>query len=72
MLVLSRKVGERILIGDDVVIIVVRVAGDKCRIGIEAPKEVKIIREELLADEQPAAIAESDKENDVSREVPAG
>ena len=50
MLVLSRKVGERILIGDNITIVVVRCSGDKVRIGIEAPKEVKVIREELKDD----------------------
>lgn len=47
MLVLSRKVGERILIGDDVVVTLVRVTGDKVRLGFDAPKEVAIVREEL-------------------------
>lgn len=47
MLVLSRKENERILIGDDVVINVVRISGDKVRIGIEAPPETPILREEL-------------------------
>lgn len=47
MLVLSRKVGEKILIGDDISITVVRVAQGVVRIGIEAPKETPIAREEL-------------------------
>ena len=49
MLVLSRKVGERILLGDDIVVTVVRVAGNGVRIGIEAPPEMAVIREELKA-----------------------
>lgn len=48
MLVLSRKRGERICIGDDVVITVVR-TGEKVRLGVEAPKDVKIVRAELTA-----------------------
>jgi carbon storage regulator len=48
MLVLSRKEGERILLGDNIVITLVRCAGGKARIGIEAPQECKIIREELV------------------------
>jgi carbon storage regulator len=47
MLVLSRKVGERILIGDDIRITVVRVSGGGVRIGVEAPAEKAVIREEL-------------------------
>jgi len=47
MLVLSRKVGERILIGDDVTVTVVRVAQGIVRIGVEAPKSLPIVREEI-------------------------
>jgi len=47
MLVLSRKAGERILIGDDVAITVVRVGPNSVRVGIEAPRSVNIVREEL-------------------------
>lgn len=47
MLVLSRKVGERILIGDNISVTVVRVTGGGVRIGIEAPAEMPVIREEL-------------------------
>lgn len=47
MLVLSRKAGERILIGDDVAITVVRIGPNSVRVGIEAPKSMNIVREEL-------------------------
>ena len=47
MLVLSRKVGERIRIGDEVTVTVVRISGGGVRLGIEAPAELSIIREEL-------------------------
>jgi carbon storage regulator len=47
MLVLSRKVGERILIGDHISVTVVRVAQGIVRIGIEAPEEMPIVREEI-------------------------
>ena len=47
MLVLSRKVGQRILIGDDITITIVRVAQGGVRIGIDAPKELPVVREEL-------------------------
>ncbi len=47
MLVLSRKVGERIWIGDDISITVVRITGGGVRLGIEAPTEMPVVREEL-------------------------
>mgnify|MGYP000896337763 CR=1 FL=1 len=47
MLVLSRKKNERIRIGDDIYITVVEIRGDKCRLGIDAPKEVAVHREEV-------------------------
>ena len=47
MLVLSRKESERIKLGDSIVLTVVRVSGDKVRIGIEAPPELRVLREEL-------------------------
>ena len=55
MLVLSRKVGERILIGPDIAVTVVRVTGGGVRLGIEAPPELPVVREELaqaIQDEQ--------------------
>ena len=47
MLVLSRKAGERILIGPDIAITSVRVTGHTVRIGVEAPTELAVVREEL-------------------------
>jgi len=47
MLVLSRKVGERIQVGDDVTITVVRINPNSVRIGIDAAPEVVVMREEL-------------------------
>lgn len=49
MLVLSRKTEESFLIGDDIVISIVRVRGNKVRIGIQAPPSVPVTRTELLA-----------------------
>lgn len=51
MLVLSRRQSERIKLGDAIVVTVVRVAGDKVRLGIEAPSDMLVLRAEL--DEQP-------------------
>ncbi|TWU35769.1 hypothetical protein Q31b_52040 [Novipirellula aureliae] len=47
MLVLSRKIGERITIGDDVQITITRIAGGRVTIGIDAPKSVTVRRNEL-------------------------
>jgi len=50
MLVLSRKSGERIRIGDDVAITVVRIGPNTVLLGIEAPRDLSILREELCVD----------------------
>lgn len=47
MLVLSRKVGERVLIGEDISVTVVRVAPGVVRLGVEAPTHLTIVREEI-------------------------
>jgi len=47
MLVLSRKVGERIHVGDDIVLEVRRISGHRVTIALEAPREVRILRGEL-------------------------
>lgn len=47
MLVLSRKNGQKIIINDDIVITILDAKYDSCKIAIEAPKEVKIFREEV-------------------------
>jgi carbon storage regulator len=49
MLVLSRRESERIRVGDSIVVTVVRVAGDRVRLGIEAPSDVLVLRDELEA-----------------------
>lgn len=48
MLVLSRKVGERIVIGDGILLTVLGVRGGQVRLGIDAPRTTNICREELL------------------------
>ena len=47
MLVLSRKEAERIRLGDSIVVTIVKIAGDKVRVGIEAPADVLVLRDEL-------------------------
>ena len=57
MLVLSRKVGEQVFIGDDVCVTVVAVQGEKIRLGFTAPREISIHRKEIYrrihADQEP-------------------
>lgn len=48
MLLLTRRPGESLLIGDDVTVRVLGVKGNQVRIGIDAPDDVRIVREELL------------------------
>jgi carbon storage regulator len=50
MLVLSRRVGESVVIGDDITVTVLEVRGDVVRIGIDAPRSVAVNRAELLAE----------------------
>ncbi|MBA3311731.1 MAG: carbon storage regulator CsrA [Planctomycetota bacterium] len=47
MLVLSRKKDEKIIIGDNITLMVIEIRGDKVRLGIDAPKEVSVHREEV-------------------------
>jgi len=59
MLVLARKVDESIVIGDDIVIKVISVEKGVAKLGIEAPSDVRIIRNELLEDVKDSNIAAS-------------
>ncbi len=62
MLVLSRKIGEKLIIGDNITVVVSRVAGNRVTLGIEAPSDVRIIRGELhleVDDSAPLARAAS-------------
>jgi carbon storage regulator len=58
MLVLSRKVGERIQLGDNITVAVVKIQGNLVRLGIEAPPQMVVVREELMtrAGESPIAV----------------
>jgi len=64
MLALTRKVGERIVIGDNIVVTVVSIKGDNIRMTIEAPKEIKIYRGEIFD-----AIAAENKQAVVSNDL---
>jgi carbon storage regulator len=48
MLVLTRRPGQSILVGDEIEVVVVRVEGDRVVLGIDAPREVRVVRAELL------------------------
>ena len=48
MLILSRKVDEKIKIGDDITTTLIEVRGDQVKIGVEAPKNVKVFRQEVF------------------------
>ena len=47
MLILTRQIGESIMIGDDVIITVLGIRGEQVRIGIDAPRDVPVHREEI-------------------------
>jgi len=47
MLILSRRLGESVTIGDDIVVTVVGISGNQIRLGINAPKAVRVLREEI-------------------------
>jgi carbon storage regulator len=63
VLVLSRRAGESIVIGDDVVVTVLEVRGDVVRVGIDAPRSVRVHREEVYRELQEAnrAAAQADE-----------
>lgn len=72
MLVLSRRVGEKIVIGDDIVLTVVDVRSDTVRLGIDAPRHVSINRAEVLAaveEANRAAVRAGDEDLDALRNL---
>jgi carbon storage regulator len=72
MLVLSRKESQRIRLGDSIVITIVKISGDKVRVGIEAPSNVLVLRDELeVRQPQPDAAAEGSFHADSSAEPAA-
>lgn len=64
MLVLSRKKDQSILIGDDIELVIVDVGDDKVKIGIRAPKTMKVFRKELLQE-----VEQENKNSAVSEKV---
>ena len=57
MLVITRKIGEGIILAEDTKITILEVGKDRVRIGIDAPKDVKIVREELFDTEKQNVVA---------------
>ena len=54
MLILTRRIGETLLICDDITIKVVAINGNQVRVGIDAPLDVQVMRSELLKESEPA------------------
>ncbi|MBR0031113.1 MAG: carbon storage regulator CsrA [Treponema sp.] len=52
MLILSRKIDEKIKIGNDITVTIIGVSGDQVKIGVEAPKNIKVFRQEVFDDIQ--------------------
>ena len=71
MLVLTRKLGESIAIDDHIKIVVVQIKGKQVRLGIEAPKETKIHREEVYLAIQDQNKASTDASADDTKKVAA-
>ena len=63
MLILSRKINEKVMIGDDISISIIEIRGDQVRIGVDAPKSVKVFRQEVYdairAENKAAALSPS-------------
>ena len=71
MLVLTRKVGEKIYLGDDVIITVTAISGQQVRLGFTAPPEVTILRNELIVPgAAPAAAVEAQAPGECKRQRP--
>ena len=63
MLILTRRVGETLMVGDDVTVTVLGVKGNQVRIGVNAPKEVAVHREEIYQRIQREKNGQTDDDN---------
>jgi carbon storage regulator len=66
MLILSRKINEKIMIGDDITVSIIEIKGDQIRLGVDAPRNVKIFRQEVL----PSIKAENRAASESAQNVP--
>lgn len=68
MLILTRKIDEKIKIGEDITITLIDVHGDQVKIGVEAPKNVKVFRQEVFdaiqSENKAAAVDNNEKDNE--------
>jgi carbon storage regulator len=70
MLVLTRKLMEKLFIGDDICVTVVRLEGGQVRLGIDAPREVAVVRAELVPERAAARLRTGGAGNGNGRPVP--
>ncbi|MDJ0496346.1 MAG: carbon storage regulator CsrA [Acidimicrobiia bacterium] len=73
MLVLTRRPGESIVVGEDIVITVIEIKGGQVRIGIDAPRSVEVYREEIyeqVRQENLSAIANVEKIREAVQDAP--
>ena len=70
MLILTRKVDEAIVISDDITVTVLEISGERVKLGIAAPREVSILRQELLEEVREANIEAAGVQADLRRVAP--
>jgi carbon storage regulator len=70
MLVLSRKVNQKIVLGDDIEVMIVEIRGDKVRLGITAPREVPVHRQEVVEKIKAKEAEQKDYVNDLLVDLP--
>jgi carbon storage regulator len=71
MLVLSRRVGESLVIGDDITLTVIEVRGDTVRLGVDAPRHVRVHRAEVIAAVRAENVAAARADDDVAATLQA-
>lgn len=69
MLILTRRIGEKLLIGDDIEVIVLDINRNQAKIGIKAPRELTVLREELFIRDKRESMGYAEAETEVEAEV---